>query len=224
MSYVDGYTGAEMIAEVLGITNIASTDVDGVTEALRAINASQLEMAIIADWPQLLYPDASITTDGSTYYDLSSGTVLGDEDLEGAFCRICRETVRTTIRKLFPKSHGMIVSRDRDYTQGGDITHFAIVNKKKFLPWPAGSSGDTIYFDMMCNPVKITADTTAAQISFDPSEHELIVEGAFFRGMRRNKASDWKSQYGIWKKSVKEHAGRAKMMKGGITYFVPPKI
>lgn len=224
MAYVDGYSGEEMVSEVLGMVNISNTDAAGIAEALRALNASQLEMAMLADWPQLLYPDASFTTDGSTYYDLSDGTVLGDEDLDGAFCRIMKETVRTATRKLFPKSHGMIVSRDEGYTAGGDITHFAIINKKKFMPWPVGSTGDTIYFDMLCNPVKITSDTTAAEITFDPTEHELIIEGAFYMGMRKYRKADWGSQYQIWKKTVKEHAGRAKMMKGGITYFIPEKI
>jgi hypothetical protein len=77
---------------------------------------------------------------------------------------------------------------------------------------------------MVCLPVKITADTAASDVSFDPQDHQLIIEGAFVFGMRNLRKPDWTLQYKIWTRMVKEHAARAKMLKGGVSTFIPEVI
>lgn len=227
MAYADGYTGQEMITEYLGITHIQETDAIGIASALRAINASQLAMYGIGYWPIMVIPDAYITTDGSNYYDLSTD-ILKDPDgnaLTGQFGRLVPNTIRCGTEPLTLASHGMITQHDPDYTVGGGgPTHYALINKKKLFLYSTGSDGDTVTFDFMGLPFKITASTTAAQISFEPENHWLISEGAQFFGLKAHRGNDWVSQYKLWEKRVKQAIGMSKPVSGGTVSFMPQKI
>lgn len=197
---IQGLSGREIatdIAETLELDINQSSTVE--QRVLRYIKRAQLYMFEYGDWPELKVMDASITTNASDYYDLSTEIAAGD------FGRLIDKTVRCGDNWIDIASKEQIDQYDPERAISGEITHFMMINRADMRLFPYGSTGETVNFDYVKLPVEITMDTTAAEISWYPERHGLLVEGALLFGSKRYAING----YPVW--ATQEKAFRSKL-------------
>jgi len=170
-----GLAATDMLAEVCDAYQLDKTKGSVTTRVYRWLNQAQYELFALGEWPELITADASITTDGSSTYDLTS------ELSDALFGKVIDRTVRLGTRNLEPRAKSFFNELDPDASDSGDPFYFCQYNRKDFRIHPYSSDGDTLYFDYIKYPTTIEATLTAANVSFENDRHELIVEGAFWR-------------------------------------------
>jgi hypothetical protein len=208
---IQGLSGREIatdIAETLELDINQSSTVE--QRVLRYIKRAQLKIFEYGDWPELKVMDASITTDASDYYDLSTEIAAGD------FGRLIDKTVRCGDRWLDIASKEQIDQYDPERTISGELTHYMMINRADMRLFPYGSTGETVKFDYVKLPVEITLDTAAADISWYPERHGLIVEGALLYGSKRyglNGYPTWQSQSNAFDISLRRSFNKKGLVK-----------
>ncbi len=176
MTAVAGMTGSQMITEVCG-SLLTDTKTAVQTEVLRWLNNAQLDLYAIAEWPELIVANASFTVTGASTYDLTS-------KVSASFGKVIDRTIRYETYNLVPKPKSFFDEVDPEGTQTGKPEFYCQYNRLDFRLWPNPGSG-TVYLDYVKYPDAITISTTAAQVSFDPDRHELIVNCALWRLYRK---------------------------------------
>ena len=204
--YVGGLSGEEIVTSVVEVLNMKPADTTDQNKILRWANRIQLLMFRMGDWPELIKCDATFTTDGSKSYSLTSTTSFG---------RIKDRSVRIGTNHIYPMSKGTLDEIDPDETASGSVSNYIFVSRKDFRLWPYGSDGETVYLDYIQLPVKITYTTTAAAISFAPENHEMIVEGAIYLGMKNYGSPDWIAQKKYFYQGVKKYFNTSSPVKYG---------
>ncbi len=200
-----GLSGSDLIDEITGTVGKRANNAVAKAAILRYLNISQNYMFRNADWPELLLLNQSITTDGSFSYDLSSSGILTPDD-SGVFGRVVDRTMRTTLGDIEHRSRRWIEKQDPQHNNSGRPGFYTMEGNELIL-FPYGS-GETVYFDILIAPAAITATIAATAISFDPLNHDLILEGGLWQAFRRwGKASnDWAKQRGYFMATVKKAA------------------
>ena len=211
MAYLtDGFSAAEMIDRVQGVSKTGSATADD-DIALQFLNMAQLEMFHRHDWPELRVQDDYFTTDGSEHYSLAG--VLNDTQKAG-FGRIIADSVRYSYWPLDPVTKGWLDQQDPGRTQSGTPRAFCMVNRTDFRIWPYGSSGADIYLDWVLMPVKLTAALAATGISFASDRHELIIEGGIWRACREFKPDrEWVEMRKEWYVAMKQTYKNSRQFK-----------
>ncbi len=174
-----GLAASDMLAEVTDAYLLDSTKGSVTTRVYRWLNQAQYKMFALGEWPELIVADASITTDGSSTYDLTTVEISGTAD--ALFGKVIDRTVRFGSRNLEPRAKSFFNELDPNDNNSGNPQYFCQYNKTDFRIHPYSSDGDTLYFDYVKYPTTIATDVTAAQISFENDRHDLIVEGAFWQ-------------------------------------------
>ncbi len=208
--YVSGLSGEEIVTSVAEILNMNIASTADRDKILRWVNRIQLLMFRIGDWPELIVCDASFTTDAPATHTYNLVTEIGTQ-----FGRVKDKSVRIGTDHIYPMSKGMLDEIDSAGTNAGSVSHYIAVNRKDFRLWPYGSTGETVYLDYIQLPVKITYTTTAAAISFYPENHELIVEGAIYLGMKNYGTPDWMAQKKYFYDELKKYYNTSKPVRYG---------
>lgn len=220
MATVDGFTGAELVEEIAELVKFDAAKTDVQTRILRAISYAQLKMFAFHDWPELVNFDGSIVTDGSNSYDLTA--TVSAKSLGDTFGRIVPGTVRNGIDFLNETSHAQMVKADPSYSGSQKVSDWALQKRKAFWLYPVGASdGDTITFDWIRLPVEITYTTAAADITFEPWNHQLIIEGALCPLMRSKGSPDWMQQKQFFEQALKDYRTKSKTIKRGSQVIIP---
>jgi len=218
MSVVDGFTGAELVTAVAELLGPDPSKTDVQKQILRYIEYAQLKIFNFHDWPELIVSDCSFDTDGSDSYDLTDA----DNYIGATFGRIAHDTMRIGTKFLTEASRPAMVYNDPSYVSGGSVSHYCLLSRKKLFLYPIGASnGDTVKFDYVKIPTAITYDSTAAENSFEPWNHQLIIEGALWPGMRKYGKPDWMKQKMFFYQLLKEYKTRSKTIKRGSQFIKP---
>ena len=196
MAYLtDGFSADVMIDRVQGVIKGGTATADEAV-AVQFLNMAQLEMFHRKDWPELRIYDDYITTDGSASYSLA--TALNDAAKAG-FGRVVEKSVRYGSFYLEPITKKRYDLLDPGRTYGGTPQFYCASSRSDFRVLPYGSSGEKISLDWVCLPVEIVAATDAADISYAPEHHELIIEGAIWRACREFKPDrEWVEMQRAW--------------------------
>jgi hypothetical protein len=193
-----GLAGTDMLAQVCDNYLMDTSKTTVQTRVYRWLNQSQYEMFAMGEWPELIVADASFTTDGSAYYDLTS------ELSDALFGKVIDRTVRFGTRNLEPRAKSYFNEIDPDSSYSGDPKYYCQYNRTDFRIYPYSSSGDTITLDYVKYPTTIDADSDATDISFENDRHELIVEGTFYRAEKSLfGGNSWIQDRDEWRKEVK---------------------
>lgn len=206
-----GRTELDMRQELAGALRLDYTKGTVIADALRWFNSAQRDMFNKYEWPELIVANASFSTDGSSYYNLTSAITDG-----GDFGRVRAKSVRIGTRFLTPKPKSWFDEADPEGTLSGDPMHYCQLNRTDFRLWPL--STDTCYLDYIRYPAAITEALVAASITFDESRHDLIFEGALWRGMRSTGLDDWRPYRKEFRDSMKDVFLNTKV------HFLPKKI
>lgn len=196
-----GMTGAEMANNVAGAISYDTSNSTHLSRIYRWLNMSQLWMygQKKLDWPELRVSDASFTTDGSTSYDLTSA-------IDSAVGRVIDRSVRIGNRMMYPMPKSFTDETDPSRATNGSPIYYQQLSRKDFRLYPYGSNGDTVYLDYIKYPTEITANTTAANVSFTEERHELIELGAIWRGLRfQGITKEWMEMRNQWIEDVTQN-------------------
>lgn len=209
VTIVPGLTGAEMMDDVSGLISFDTINIsDHATKILRWLNSAQLMMFNAADWEDLRVNDKAITSTGAASYNLK--TLISD------FGRIISDSVRCGTRYLVQETKSLINERDPDASNNGLPQKYSVAGNELFT-YPIATSGLTITLDYIKMPTLITSTTVAADISFYPEHHRLIVDGAIYFGSKNQKKTDWQYLENSFLKAIKKESAR------GFKYRATPK-
>jgi len=210
-----GQTAAQIMSDLRTVAHYTDDDAHN-TLLLSWMNAAIREICRIGDWPDSKNINATLTTDGAASYDLTAETSPGP-----TFGRIVAGTVRMGVYHIWPMSKSRMDKIDPDRTHGGIVSHYDLINKKTLVLWPAGSDGDTLTFDWIAYPAKIDADTTEANMPFDPAINDFIFEGAAWRVAREVGQSDWYTKKRDYFKSLESALLTQKPVRLGSNQTIP---
>jgi len=217
---MEGFSAEQIIrelAEVVKETDNTAYD----TIALRHINFAALALYGIGDWPELIVRDASLTTDDSDDYDLQDTEIVADSTVG----RLRGNSVRIGSYYIPKKSIDYINRLDPAKSRSGAVEYYALPNINHFTLWPFGSDGDTVTFDYVSLPTEIEANTTAANMPFEPDRHWLLYEGALWRAMRGiRKPDEWIAQRNFFCNEAKKAFAYSSPAKARPDCVIPSKL
>jgi hypothetical protein len=171
-------------------------DKDNSDHQARAITwLQQAQMYMLRyNFPELCNFNTSFTTSDGSPYDLT-------DVITSTFWRVIDKSVRCGTHHIFLTSKSEINLLDPALTWGGEPKKYAMENRTKFFLWP-DSSGDTIYLDWIRRPTTMEAGLSEIEITYYADKHELIVEGAIWRGEHTEGDTKWYEMKKQWEKSV----------------------
>lgn len=223
MGILTGFDVDDMLDDIMAQCGTPrSTPNDAIV--VRYINRVQLWLYRTYDWPCLRVSDASLTLDGSTSYDLA-GTALNGVGSEGEFGRMFGKTIRIGDNYVPLIGKNQWDEYDPDRSQGTTEPYLAaILNRNDFRVLPYGLTGMTCYFDYIKLPDAVTSATVAADISFDPELHELLIEGAMWMAQRKWTQQDWLATKRAFDYSAKHYYGHSKTFIKNVHHIVPRRF
>jgi len=207
-----GLSGEDMVNEICNAINLDSSKTTVKNEVIRLLNKiASGYMFLKGNWPELIVQNEEITADGSFSYNLITDN--------SNFGRVIDGTVRANNRVLDLKSKAWIDARDPDHSQSGNPNWYA-VNGYELIVYPFYTG--TVYYDYLQLPDEIEYTTTAANISYKPKNHSIIVDGGLWLAMRRHGNDDWKAQgnyfFSMMKDALKATSGVHAKPGGTIPY------
>lgn len=178
-------TSNEIISEVAGPLHYNEDNTTHAARIIRWCNLAQLDM-MEHDWGELITYNDSFTTDGSSPYDLTATANFGT-----TFLRLIDKSVRIGAIPIELRDKSFYDMYDPNRSISGTAYWGYLKKRKEFYLFPEQSSGVTVYCDWVGLPTTFAADMDESDVSFDTDRHDLIVEGAIWRGKRFVGLSDW---------------------------------
>jgi len=160
----------------------------------------------------LISQNNTLAAIGSFSYDMLSE--------QSDFGRIIDKTVRAENRNLELKSKGYIDGVDPDHSRTGNPYWYAM-NGYNLIIYPLHTG--TVYYDYLALPDEIEYTTAAADISYNPKNHSVIVDGALWLAMRRYGKEEWQAQGNYFFSSIKK-ALKGRGVRAKPTATIPRKF